>query len=294
MSFVRAGREIETLDAFPRSSRDVSSGLGNWPLLQSYAYHWGIEVKFGPEFDEAFGITNDKQRVRPVEDFWRLLTQEGIDSLLQRENAWQEQTRHLENEKRKTEKAQTSSSPTPAEEAAAAVPVIVGKKITVPDRLKPEAREHVEQEAKKRAAITQQSIEEVKKNLDQEAKRRPFRIDFFDDSHGPFYRPEWMGLQIVVWVNRLHPFYSLCYGELVSLLGGYKAKQALDVLLIALAKAELEIDEETAAQQFRYQREQIWTSFLAIALQSLDGKIQSPDEPEEGNEMTTVAVQATA
>ena len=294
MSFVRAGREIETLDAFPRSSRDVSSGLGNWPLLQSYAYHWGIEVKFGPEFDEAFGITNDKQRVRPVEDFWRLLTQEGIDSLLQRENAWQEQTRHLENEKRKTEKAQTSSSPSPAEEAAAAVPVIVGKKITVPDRLKPEAREHVEQEAKKRAAITQQSIEEVKKNLDQEAKRRPFRIDFFDDSHGPFYRPEWMGLQIVVWVNRLHPFYSLCYGELVSLLGGYKAKQALDVLLIALAKAELEIDEETAAQQFRYQREQIWTSFLAIALQSLDGKIQSPDEPEEGNEMTTVAVQATA
>jgi hypothetical protein len=294
MSFVRAGREIETLDAFPRSSRDVASGLGNWPLLQSYAYHWGIEVKFGPEFDEAFGITNDKQRVRPVEDFWRLLAKEGIDALLQRENAWQEETRHRENEKRKQEKAKSSNGPSPAEEAAAAVPVVVGRKITVPDRLKPEAREHVEQEAQRRAAITKESVEEVRKSLDQEAKKRPFRVDFFDDPHGPFYRPEWIGLQIVVWVNRMHPFYSLCYGELVSLIGGYKAKQALDVLLITLAKAELEIDEEIAAQQYRHQREQVWTSFLAIALQNLAGKIQGPDEPEEGNEVTSVVAQATA
>ena len=74
MSFVRAGREIETLDAFPRSSRDKASGLGEWPMLQSYAYHWGIEIGFGPEFDDVFGITNDKQRVRPIDDFWRLLT----------------------------------------------------------------------------------------------------------------------------------------------------------------------------------------------------------------------------
>ena len=58
--------KIETLDAFPRSARDKSSGLGDWPLLQSYAYHWGIEVAFGPEFDDVFGITNDKQRVRPI------------------------------------------------------------------------------------------------------------------------------------------------------------------------------------------------------------------------------------
>ncbi len=60
MSFVRANREIETVDVFPRSPE-----LGKWPLLQSYAYHWAIEVRFDPELDEIFGITNDKQRVRP-------------------------------------------------------------------------------------------------------------------------------------------------------------------------------------------------------------------------------------
>src|SRR5579871_870428 len=73
MSFVRAGREIETVDAFPRSSKDIASGLGKWPHLEGYAYHWGIEVRFSPDLDDIFGITNDKQRVRPLEDFWRLL-----------------------------------------------------------------------------------------------------------------------------------------------------------------------------------------------------------------------------
>ena len=34
----------------------------------------------------------------------------------------------------------TSDGPTPAEEAAATVPTITGKKITVPERAKPEAR----------------------------------------------------------------------------------------------------------------------------------------------------------
>lgn len=62
MTFVCAGREIETVDGFPRSKRDIASGLGSWPLLQSYAYHWGIEVKFDPVLDEVFGITNEKQR----------------------------------------------------------------------------------------------------------------------------------------------------------------------------------------------------------------------------------------
>src|SRR5262249_20612635 len=82
MSFVRGGREIETVDVFPRSTRDTSSGLGDWPLLQSYAYHWGIEVRFSAELDDIFGITNDKQRVRPIEDFWRLLHEEDVDDLL--------------------------------------------------------------------------------------------------------------------------------------------------------------------------------------------------------------------
>jgi hypothetical protein len=284
MCFVRAGREIETLDAFPRSSRDKGDGLGDWPLLQSYAYHWGIEVKFGPEFDDIFGITNDKQRVRPIDDFWRVLKEEGIDALLNRENAWQSKTREEEQRKKRAEKDTASDSPTPAEEAAATVPVIVGKKITIPERAKPEARRRAEEEAIRRSEETKTPIEQVRKALDEEAERRRIKVDFFDEPNGPFYKPEWMGLQVVIRVNRKHPFYAICYGELANLVGGFRARQALDVLLITLGKAELELSEDTAIDFFRNQREDVWSRFLAIALNSLNTKMRSPDEREEGNE----------
>jgi hypothetical protein len=123
MTFVRAGREIETVDAFPRSKRDIASGLGSWPLLQSYAHHWGIEVKFDPGLDEVFGITNDKQRVRPIEDFWRLLSAEEIDRLLREENRWQSNQRA----EARQPKAEPSVDPTPAETAAAAANTIAGR-----------------------------------------------------------------------------------------------------------------------------------------------------------------------
>jgi Histidine kinase-, DNA gyrase B-, and HSP90-like ATPase len=283
MSFVRAGREIETLDAFPRSARDRASGLGDWPLLQSYAYHWGIEVSFGPEFDDVFGITNDKQRVRPIDDFWRLLSQEGVDALLRRENDWQHKTREEEQRKKKMEKAEATNAPTPAEEAAATVPMIVGRKMTVPDRAKPEARRRAEEEIERQAKETKLPVDEIRKAREEEEERRKIKIDYFDDPHGPFYRPEWVGLQMVVKVNRHHPFFTVCYGEIVNLVGGYKAKQALDVLLIALGKAELELTEDLAIEQYRHLREEVWSRFLAVALQNLNANIQPPDEREEGN-----------
>jgi hypothetical protein len=284
MSFVRAGREIETVDAFPRTSRDKASGLGDWPLLQSYAYHWGIEVKFGPEFDDVFGITNDKQGVRPIDDFWRILAEENIDAVLRRENDWQHKTREEAQRKLRAERAKASDSPSPAEEAAATVPAIIGRKLTIPDRAKPEARRRAEEEAKKQAEATKRPIDEVRKALEEDAERRKIMIDFFDEPNGPFYKPEWVGLQVRVKINRQHPFYSHCYSELLLLRGGDRAKEALDVLLITLGKAELELSEELGIEQYRYQREDVWSKFLALALQSLSVKMQPPDEREEGNE----------
>lgn len=158
--------------AAPATRRAAS---GNWPLLQSYAYHWGIEMKFGPEFHDVFGITNDKQRGRPIDDFWRLLTQEGIDAVLNRENAWQNTTRVKAKEKRNTEAVQASNSPTPAEEAAATVPVITGKKITIPERAKPETKQRGEEEIQRRAEQTKMPVEEIRKAREQEEERRKIR-----------------------------------------------------------------------------------------------------------------------
>ena len=134
MSFVRAGREIETVDVFPKSMRDQAKGLGDWPLLQSYAYHWGVEVRFDPGLDEIFGITNDKQTVRPIEDLWRLFASEGIDAQLGREQTFQRKMRREERQRLQGGAAEKAPEPTIAETAAAKADTLVGQKPRVADR----------------------------------------------------------------------------------------------------------------------------------------------------------------
>ncbi|HEX8649472.1 MAG TPA: ATP-binding protein [Pyrinomonadaceae bacterium] len=284
MAFVRAGREIETVDAFPKSARDRASGLGNWPLLQSYAYNWGIEVRFTPELDEVFGITNDKQRVRPIEDFWRVLHNEEIDQLLRRENAWVSERREELKRLRQQQLGVPSEEPTPAEQAAAAVDTIFGRRSRIPESDLPQVQTEFEKEAQQRVGVTERSIEDARKALEAEAKRRPYRIDYFDDPNGAFYEPRWeKGGQIVVRINRQHPFYENTYGELFNLSGGARAKESVDALLIALAKSELTVDDEQAKQWYKVQRCSFWSPFLAEALKFLAKKLQPEEEEEQGN-----------
>jgi Histidine kinase-, DNA gyrase B-, and HSP90-like ATPase len=279
ISFVRANREIETLDAFPRSARDEASGLGQWPLLQSYAYYWGVEVKFSPALDEVFGITNDKQTVRPIEDFWRLLADEDVDTLLRKENAWQ-----VKLHEKKKPQATPSNETSPAEAAAAAADSIGGQRPKVPDHAKPAAQESMTHEATKQVGVSAKSIEEAIAAVEAEAKRRPYKIDYFDDPNGPFYEPRWeFGTSIVVRINRLHPFYETLYADLLKLEGGTRAKEAVDVLFITLGKAELTVDDETAKMWYERQRTARWSPFLADALKILSQTLRPTEEPEEGN-----------
>jgi histidine kinase/DNA gyrase B/HSP90-like ATPase len=285
MSFVRAGREIETVDAFPRSSREEAKGLGHWPYMEAYAYHWAVEVTFGPQLDEVFGITNDKQRVRPIEDFWKVLAEEGVDAELRRENAWQAAQRE-----RPKEKAERSNEPTPAETAATNADAIIGIVPRVPEIDKPRVQQAVQkvQEAiqKKVQAVGGQdkkAIEEAIEAHQEDAKRRPYVIDFFDgDERGAFFVPSWeVGNRIVVRINRNHAFYQTLYSDLLSMSGGRRAKEAVDVLLIALGRSELTVDDERTKQWYEEQRTSQWSRFLAVALKSLASEMPKPEQPTE-------------
>jgi hypothetical protein len=279
MSFVRAGREIETVDVFPKSVKDEAKGLGQWPLLQTFAYHWGVEVQFEPSLDEVFGITNDKQTVRPIEDLWRIFASAGIDDQLRAENRWQETERKRQEQIRLAEKAETPEQPTVAEQAAAAADSIIGQKTRVADHDKVKAREDLDTEAERRSKVNQTSIDEAKKAIEDEAKKRPYVIRFTDEPRGPFYRPEWeFGSRVAVMVNRAHPFYRTFYAPLIGLPNGGQAKQALDILLIALARAELAVDDEQASLWYEAQRERHWSPFLSDAFRVLQGVMTPTDE----------------
>lgn len=279
MSFVRAGREIETVDVFPKSMKDVSDGLGEWPLLQSYAYHWGVEVRFEPALDEVFGITNDKQTVRPMADLWRLLAREEVDKQLGREQTFQRKMRKEENDKKESRKAEKSQTSTVAETAMAKADAITGQKPRIADRDKGKVRDDLEKAAMERATIDQTSIEEAKKALEEQAKHRPYVVDFYDEPRGPFYKPEYqIAGQVAVLINRQHPFFQTLYGPLLKLGDGVAAKQALDVLLITLAKAELQVEDETCLAWYEAQREQVWSPLLANAYKMLQADTAPVDE----------------
>lgn len=279
MSFVRAGREIETVDVFPKSVKDQAKGMGDWPLLQSYAYHWGVEVRFDPVLDEVFGITNDKQTVRPSEDLWRLLAQEEIDAQLGREQAYQRKMRKEERSRQDAAKAERSEDATAAESAAAAADSMGGKKPRIAERDKAKARTDFEAEVKRRATVDETSKEAARKALEDEAKRRPYVIDFYDEPRGPFYKPEWLhGSQVGVLINRQHSFFETLYAPLLKLSNGAQAKQALDVLLISLARAELDVDDDQARNWYVTQRERAWSEFLADAYKWLQQKMGPVEE----------------
>jgi len=260
ISFVRGGREIEVTTNFPRDKRAVSSGLGTWPKLQQHAYFFGMEVSMDPELDDVFGITNDKQGVRPIPDFWRLMASEGFDKNLSELNSMIKGIfKDLQDKNKKALPEKESKKPTPAEIALATADKVRGKKPKVPDHRLEEVKVNEEKAAKERleengSDVTPELIEEAKKTIKKESTYRPYRVLYEDVPGGPFYRPEWPNRdQKVVYINKTHPFFTTLYLSVLSD-GSGRAKQAIDALLLCLAKAELTSDHEHAQLFYETQR----------------------------------------
>lgn len=293
ISFVRARREIETVDAFPKSDRDRESGLGDWPLLQGYAYHWGVELSFQPDLDEAFGITNDKQSVRPMEDLWRVLASEGVDALLKAENTWQTRARDALKEQKAAER---TADPTPAEKAAQAADTATGRRPTLHGSRKEQAEKDIQAEAQHRAEQLGRGVDEVKKALEEEAKKHRYKVEFFENDYAPFFEPEYRLGQMIVKINKKHPFYQALYAQV----DGTAARDAVDLLLIALARAEITVDDEDMMQWYPAQRIGVWSPFLSDSLRILtqmerqvEEEVEAEDLPhesaEDGDSLSAVA-----
>lgn len=283
ISFVRAGREIDTMDAFPRSARDVARGLGDWPLLQSYAYHWGVEVSFGPELDDVFGVSHDKQTLRPIEDFWRVLASAELDKALRLEEREQRGARHAERVKRSAARRTDPNTPSPATQAAAEAAEAMGSE-ELPRSRRAEARARLRDEVQQRIEDSGRSEEDVLAAIRDESERKKYAIEFFQADGGVFYRPTFgNGYQQVVEINKAHPFFRLFYAQLLDS-GNERALAVLDLLLIALTTAEL-ASEGKVKDFYEFQREHRWSPFLNIGLKVLDRIEPALSDTEEQQEV---------
>lgn len=305
ITFVRANREIDTVDVFPTSETDKANGLGSWPTLQGYAFHWGVEVRFSPNLDEIMGIGNDKQTVNPAEDFWRVLAEAEVDRALREENRFQLQTRKRVEEAAAEEEAKDPDKPNPATEAAAEAETLMGRPMTMPtDRAsEPEASKTGtgSTDAGPTATDTPDAGTTGTTTADTGTTSGPaatgaaggdksgpppaqtvaYRIGFFTSEGGVFYKPDFgPNLQRVALINTAHPFFKVFYVELMKIKNP-KARQAIDLLLLSLAKAELFADDRTK-RVYQHQRESEWSPFLKLGLGILDDmQATDPEEAEE-------------
>src|SRR5262249_27413719 len=153
-----------------------------------------------------------------------------------------------------------------------------GQRARVPEYQKTEAREQVEEQAKARVGVSAKDIEEARQAIASEAKKRPYKIDFIDDPRAPFFEPKpELGTQIVVYINKAHAFYSALYSRFLSPQADRQAKEAVDVVLIALARAELIVDDDLAATFYEAQRGRVWSPFLNDALRILAQTMRPED-----------------
>ena len=262
MAFVRSGREIDTHHLFP-----ADKNLGDWPVLQSYALHWGMEVSFDPVLDEAFGIGNDKQSVRPIEDFWVALAEAGVAEAAHAEQAWQRDQR---DKKRGEAAARERENPEDAivTEAAQQAADTVGEH-PLGKEAQEKAKARVRERAREKAQEEEIPIDEAEKAIQEEANRKRYRIAFFEAEGGVFLRPSLGdGLQRIAEINKAHPFFKSFYAPL-SLQRNTKARNAVDLLLIALVDAELTMTGN-ALQVLASVREDRISKFLRTGLQIID------------------------
>jgi hypothetical protein len=240
ISFVRSGREIDTRDVFPTENRKET---GSWPLLQAYAYYWALEVQFDPGLDDAMGIGHDKQTVEPIVDFWAVLTRAAVPEALARASG----RRRDEGVQELVKRRESKEADTPSEEAA-------------------EQAAKMEKPIAPGSKKSQQQKEEANKKSDRDSASQPtpdssdagdspspptpmprpprFKIEHFEAEGGVFMEPvSGINGQVIARVNRKHPWFD-AYANPGTIL---EARNAVNLLLFALATAEIRADDEKQA-----------------------------------------------
>jgi len=288
VSYVRAGREIDFVDNMPRTDSEKSDGLGKWPVQQAYSMNYGLQLSFTPVLDDAFGIGNDKQSVNPIEDMWRVLVAAEIDKAVTLENAYQQKVRKEANETAKQKQREQSEDSDPVPVIAAQADSLTGRKTrSSPDKDRTRTERRDEEIKKRKDKKPDASEDTLAEEIEEEAKKKPFGVGFFSSEGGVFMKPDiGNSMQEKAMINTDHPFFQTVYTRLVEL-GDPMPRQAVDLLLIALAKAELATTGETH-QRLKNTREDDWSPFLKNAY-TLLGQIEANDlnddeEAEENDE----------
>ena len=242
-----------------RDDREIVAASTLGGLISKHAVYNFLraEISFTPVLDEAFGIQTNKSRFSICQGL-----KDKLEPMLKGLYATCEKRRQKESAEK--QRKETSTSPTVAETIAAQAEKVLKRK---PDTKNTES----ELQKKDGGPTATEGPQEQKVKIEMletgVKKNLPFRIVIQHNPHGPFYWVDYLGSTSLVYVNAAHPFYTKIYERAAQTEG---LKDALDLLVLTLAKAEIEaMKGDNENLKHFYNNEKIeWSTILRTYLES--------------------------
>ncbi len=253
--FLRAGRQIDVVTKNP------------WTTFQNNDRYWNVEVDFPPALDEEFSITTSKQQIVVSDRMWDLLEKAGAYRAIEEmRSKWKSANKALSDERERTRR---DSEHVMGESAKFADPLPVDK---VGERDE-EAQRNLRNEAKRRSRERQQPIKDSVAELEAEIEGEPYKVRRERVPGGPFYRPEQLGGQFVLWINTAHRFFTDVYAGADST---PHLRDALDLVLFTLGEAELNSNTDKRLF-YQTERQMAWSHRLTTLLELLENQSGKQD-----------------
>ncbi len=253
--FLRKGRQIDVVDS-----------KCPWTKFQNNDRYVGVEVDFTPELDEEFSITTSKQQIVVSRRIWDILRDNGVyEAISQMRKKY---SKEAENAKH-TKENSILASPVKRDEFAEDLMKKSARDFEVdkeaqPQHVKKEGEENLEKQAKKISKETGLPENVVKQELEAQTEAKPYKLDYFDESEGPFYRAEQIGAQVVIYINKAHRFYTDLYNNPRT---NAFFKNALALIVFVLGHSELRVTDEKR-KWYKIERN-AWSIKLDTTLETL-------------------------
>lgn len=253
--FLRKGRQIDVVDS-----------KCPWTKFLTNDRHVGVEVDFTPELDEEFSITTSKQQIVVGERLWNILYDNGVyEAIRQLRGNYKKEA----DEKNRKKRNELTASPEKRDEFVEGLMKESARDFEVdkesqPQHVKKEGEENLDKKAKKIATETGLPENVVKQELEAQTESKPYKLDYFDESEGPFYRAEQVGGQIVIYINKAHRFYTDLFNNPRT---DAFMKNALALIVFTLGHSELRVTDEKR-KWYKIERN-AWSIKLDTTLETL-------------------------
>jgi hypothetical protein len=253
--FLRKGRQIDVVDS-----------KCPWTKFQNNDRYVGVEVDFSPELDEDFSVTTSKQQIVVSDRMWTILRDNGVYSAIdQMRKKYSKEAA----EKKHAKENDLLSIPEKRDEFVEGLMKESARDFEVdkesqPQHVKKEGEDNLDKQAKKLAKETGLPANVIKQELEAQTESKPYKLDYFDESEGPFYRAEQVGGQVVIYINKAHRFYTDLFNNPRT---DAFMKNALALIVFTLGHSELRVTDEKR-KWYKIERN-AWSIKLDTTLETL-------------------------